>query len=171
MKIGNVCTILAFVMFALGVVSCAKKKPAEERPVTTQPQIIKDTTSIKPEINQSPKRTLQESQLQTIYFDFDRYNLRSDAKANLDANYALLRDFPDVIVKIEGHCDERGTVEYNIALGDRRARETRDYLISLGIAPNRLSIISYGKERPAVIGSNEQAWAKNRRCEFRVISQ
>ena len=155
----------------LALASCAKKKtPTEERPVTSQPQVTKDT-STKPDVSEQPKRTLQESQFQTVYFDFDRYNLRPDAKAALDANYALLRDYPDVIVKIEGHCDERGTVEYNLSLGEKRAKAAMDYLSGLGISSSRLSIISYGKERPAVAGNNESAWSKNRRCEFRVISQ
>ena len=169
MKLKYLAPILFLTLLAMA--SCAKKKvPTEERPVTPQPQVIKDT-STKPEVPEQPKRTLQESQFQTVYFDLDRYNLRPDAKAALDADYALLQDFPDVIVKIEGHCDERGTVEYNLSLGEKRAQAAMDYLTGLGIASNRFSIISYGKERPAVMGSNEAAWSKNRRCEFRVISQ
>jgi peptidoglycan-associated lipoprotein len=168
MKLKYLAPILLLALLALA--SCAKKKPIEERPVTPQPQTTKDTTT-KPETPETPKRTLQESQFRTVYFDFDRYNLRPDAKAALDADYALLRDFPDVIVKIEGHCDERGTVEYNLSLGEKRAKAAMDYLSGLGISSSRLSIISYGKERPAVAGNNESAWSKNRRCEFRVISQ
>jgi peptidoglycan-associated lipoprotein len=170
MRLRYAVTSLTVILLALGLASCAKKKPAEERPVTPQPQVTKDTTT-KPETPQPPKRTLQESQFQTVYFDFDRYNLRPDAKANLDADYALLRDYPDVIVKIEGHCDERGTVEYNLSLGQKRAKSAQDYLTGLGIATNRISIVSFGKERPAVVGDNEQAWSKNRRCEFRILSQ
>jgi len=168
MKLKYLAPILLLALLALA--SCAKKKPIEERPVTPQPQTTKDTTT-KPETPETPKHTLQESQFRTVYFDFDRYNLRPDAKAALDADYALLRDFPDVIVKIEGHCDERGTVEYNLSLGEKRAKAAMDYLSGLGISSSRLSIISYGKERPAVAGNNESAWSKNRRCEFRVISQ
>jgi len=168
MKLKYLAPILLLALLALA--SCAKKKPIEERPVTPQPQTTKDTTT-KPETPETPKHTLQESQFRTVYFDFDRYNLRPDAKAALDADYALLRDFPDVIVKIEGHCDERGTVEYNLSLGEKRAKAAMDYLSGLGISSSRLSIISYGKERPAVAGSGESAWSKNRRCEFRVISQ
>ena len=168
MKLKYLAPILLLALLALA--SCAKKKPIEERPVTPQPQTTKDTTT-KPETPETPKRTLQESQFRTVYFDFDRYNLRPDAKAALDADYALLRDFPDVTVKIEGHCDERGTVEYNLSLGEKRAKAAMDYLSGLGISSSRLSIISYGKERPAVAGNNESAWSKNRRCEFRVISQ
>ena len=163
MKFKSPSLFLLMAALTIAVVSCAKKKPAEERPVTPQPQVTKDTTT-KPETPQTSKRTLQESQFQTVYFDFDRYNLRPDAKAALDADYALLRDFPDAIVKIEGHCDERGTVEYNLSLGEKRAQSAMNYLMGLGIASNRLSIISYGKERPTVAGSSESAWSKNRRC-------
>jgi len=114
---------------------------------------------------------LQVSQFQTVYFDFDKYNLRADAKASLDANFALLQEFPDAIIKVEGHCDERGTVEYNISLGEKRARAVMDYLVGKGIAAARLSIISYGKERPVDPGHNEAAWSKNRRAEFSIVSQ
>ncbi|MBU8934804.1 MAG: peptidoglycan-associated lipoprotein Pal, partial [candidate division Zixibacteria bacterium] len=118
-----------------------------------------------------PPATIEESQFVTVYFDFDKFNLHSEAKAALDANYNLLMEFPSAIAKIEGHCDERGTVEYNLSLGEKRAKAAKDYLVGLGIAPARLSFISYGKERPANPGSNEAAWDKNRRCEFRVVSQ
>ncbi|MCX6833598.1 MAG: peptidoglycan-associated lipoprotein Pal [candidate division Zixibacteria bacterium] len=120
---------------------------------------------------EEPKPVLQENQFQTVYFDFDKYTLRADAKASLDANFALLKEFPDAIVKVEGHCDERGTVEYNLSLGEKRARAVMDYLVGKGIAPAQLSIISYGKERPVDPGHNEAAWGKNRRAEFKVISQ
>ncbi|RME26383.1 MAG: peptidoglycan-associated lipoprotein Pal, partial [Candidatus Zixiibacteriota bacterium] len=118
-----------------------------------------------------PPPTLKESQLKTCYFDFDKYNLRPDAREALDFNAKLLKEFPDVMIQIEGHCDERGTVEYNLALGEKRARAAMEYLISQGIDAKRISIISYGKERPVDPGHNEAAWAKNRRCEFRIISQ
>ena len=117
------------------------------------------------------KTRLRLCRFQTINFDFDKFNLRSDARSSLDFNYNLLREFTDVIVKIEGHCDERGTVEYNLSLGEKRAKAAQDYLVGLGIDANRISIISYGKERPIDSGSNEDAWAKNRRCEFRIVSQ
>ncbi len=107
----------------------------------------------------------------TVHFYFDKYNLRDDARTSLDNNFNLLTEFSDVIVKIEGHCDERGTVEYNLSLGEKRAKATMDYLIGLGVPENRLSIISFGKERPVDNASNEKAWAKNRRCEFRIVSQ
>jgi peptidoglycan-associated lipoprotein len=151
--------------------SCGKKPlPPTEQPNTT----ITDNKppAEKPPDNPPPvKPPLAESQLATVYFDFDQFNLRSDARSSLDANFRLLQEYPAAIVKIEGHCDERGTVEYNLALGEKRARAAMDYLVSLGIASNRVSIVSFGKERPASMGSNEEAWARNRRAEFRVISQ
>lgn len=165
--------LIPVIFFALLISSCAKKPPTpvEQPPVIEKP-VVKDTTPpTPPPPPEKPKTTLQESQLQTLYFDFDKYNLRNDAKAALDANFKLLQEFPNVIIKIEGHCDERGTVEYNISLGEKRARSAMDYLVGLGIAANRISIISYGKERPAVEGHNEAAWSKNRRDEFRVVSQ
>ena len=118
-----------------------------------------------------PSEIIQESQFETVYFDFDKSNLRSDSKSGLDANYDLLMQFPDVMVKIEGHCDERGTVEYNLSLGEKRATSCKDYLVGLGVDASRISTISYGKEKPVDSGHSEAAWSKNRRCEFKIISQ
>lgn len=170
-RLGFLAVIGILTVVVIGV-SCGKKKEiAEEVPIDTMPPVPVDTTPVVTEEPPPPPPRLEESQFQTVYFDFDKYNLRIDAKAGLDHNYELLKKFPDAIVKIEGHCDERGTVEYNLSLGEKRAKAAQDYLIGLGIAPNRISIISYGKERPVEPGHNEKAWAKNRRDEFRVISQ
>lgn len=98
-----------------------------------------------------------------VFFDFDKYDIRPDARVRLESQAGWLKKNPDVTVTIEGHCDERGTREYNLALGERRANAVKNYLVALGIDPNRLSTISYGKERPAVEGSNEYAWSQNRR--------
>lgn len=98
-----------------------------------------------------------------VFFDFDKSNLRPEARETLTKQAAWLSKFPGVRVVIEGHCDERGTREYNLALGERRANSVKDYLVALGINPARLKTISYGKERPAAIGHNETAWAQNRR--------
>jgi len=106
-----------------------------------------------------------------VYFDFDKYNLVDSAKQALDHNAMILKDNPNLMIRIEGHCDERGTIEYNLSLGEKRAAAAKKYLTDLGIDPGRLQTISYGKERPAVAGSNEAAWAKNRRDEFKIISQ
>ncbi len=110
------------------------------------------------------------SALKTIYFAYDSEALSDQALAALTADAAWLSAHPDVRVQIEGHCDERGTVEYNLALGERRAASVRDHLARLGITAGRLEIISYGKERPADPGHDEAAWSKNRRAEFRLPS-
>jgi len=109
--------------------------------------------------------------LKDIHFDFDKYDIRRGDEEILKENAALLKKSPKMKIQIEGHCDERGTVEYNLALAERRANHTKKYLISLGIASNRISTISYGKERPLDPGRNEEAWAKNRRAHIVVLSK
>ncbi len=98
-----------------------------------------------------------------VFFDFDKFNLKPDARKVLEKQAAWLKANPAVRITIEGHADERGTREYNLALGERRANSAKDYLISLGTNPGRVKTISYGKERPVAMGSNEAAWAQNRR--------
>ena len=98
-----------------------------------------------------------------VFYDFDSSDIRADAVPTLEAQAAFLRTFPSLTVVVQGHADERGTREYNLALGERRANAHKDYLIGLGVDPARIETISYGKERPAVAGSNESAWAQNRR--------
>ena len=98
-----------------------------------------------------------------VFFGYDSSDLDSDALELLEDQVAWLKQNSDVTVTIEGHCDERGTREYNLALGEKRAQAVKNYLIGLGINPDRVSTISYGKERPAVVGSNDGAWAQNRR--------
>ncbi len=98
-----------------------------------------------------------------VFFDFDQYNLKSSSQATLERQAAWLKTYSGVTLTVEGHCDERGTREYNLALGARRANAVKDYLVSLGVDPSRVTTISYGKERPAELGSNEAAWAANRR--------
>ena len=99
-----------------------------------------------------------------VFYAFDKSNLRAEARETLEKQAAWLKKYPNVTVTIEGHADERGTREYNLALGERRANSARDYLIALGVDPNRIDTISYGEERPAVLGSNEWAWSQNRRA-------
>lgn len=98
-----------------------------------------------------------------VFFDFDSYELKPEARSQLERQAAWLTTFPPVTLTVEGHCDERGTREYNLALGERRASAVKNYLVALGIDGNRIQTISYGKERPAVLGSNEEAWSQNRR--------
>lgn len=111
----------------------------------------------------------QQGLLETVYFDYDSFLLAPAGRDALSRNAQLLLRKHAGAVRIEGHCDERGSDEYNLALGEKRAQAARNYLVTLGVPAQRLSVISYGKERPAVQGSTEEAWAKNRRAEFVLI--
>ncbi|MEE8219716.1 MAG: peptidoglycan-associated lipoprotein Pal [bacterium] len=106
--------------------------------------------------------------MRKAFFEFDKSRLTSETRATLEENAAWLRAHPDIKVQIEGHCDERGTVEYNLGLGERRATSVRNYLVSLGVTSDRLFTISYGEEQPVAMGHNEQAWRQNRRTEFKI---
>jgi peptidoglycan-associated lipoprotein len=109
--------------------------------------------------------------LQDIFFDFDKSSIREDQKAAMDKNVAWLKANPPVRITIEGHADERGTSEYNLGLGDRRARATKDYLVAAGVGATRIATITYGEERPFVLGHDEGAWRWNRRAHFAITSQ
>lgn len=104
--------------------------------------------------------------LQNVYFDFDKYNIKADAEGTLKSNGDWLQKSKKSSVVIEGHCDERGTAEYNIALGDRRAKSAKTYITNLGVATDRMSTISYGEEKPVAACNNESCWGQNRRAEF-----
>lgn len=124
---------------------------------------------------EAPKKSISErlaSEVSDIYFDYDRSDIREDARAtltrNADALRSILQDFPQAVINIEGHCDERGSAEYNLGLGDRRAAATKDFLVQLGVPGDRLKTISYGKERPQCTESNEECWQRNRRAHFSV---
>jgi len=155
-------------------VGCAKKKapepttpppaPTNQNPVPT-PAPAPDTTSQAP-----TPATVSEADFQPVFFDLDQSTLNERGRVALDADAKVLRDNPTAHVVIEGHCDERGTVEYNQALGERRAAAARDYLIAAGIAADRLEVISYGKERPFSEAHDESGWSQNRRAQFRVRS-
>jgi peptidoglycan-associated lipoprotein len=108
------------------------------------------------------------AELQDIYFEFDRYEIRPDAARRLQAHAAWLKARPGDLLLIEGHCDERGTEEYNLALGEHRAESTKNYLIAQGIAPARIAIVSYGELLPACQLRDESCWAQNRRAHFLV---
>jgi peptidoglycan-associated lipoprotein len=135
---------------------------AAQPPATAAPQ--SPGTTARP----SPKEFTAIPELKPIYFDFDKYDIRpSDAKV-LDANATWLKSNGEQLVLIEGHCDERGTNEYNLALGERRAKSTMNYLVSQGVQASRITIISYGEERPVCTQHNEECWSKNRRAQFLV---
>ena len=112
----------------------------------------------------------QGSPLKDIFFDFDKSNIKDDAKPSLSEDIQWLKTNSAALITIEGHCDERGTAEYNLGLGERRAKAARDYLVAAGIDAKRMKMISYGKERPFVLGHDEAAWRWNRRAHF-VVSE
>ena len=126
------------------------------------------TTPGRPGAAPSPREFTAIATLQDIHFDFDKYDIRpGDAKV-LDENAKWMKSNPNSLILIEGHCDERGTNEYNLALGERRAKSTMNYLVSQGVRANRITLISYGEERPQCTEKTEACWTKNRRAHFLV---
>jgi peptidoglycan-associated lipoprotein len=167
---------------ALGT-GCAKKKVASEPVEETKKESAmeaekkqKDMTAEEKALTEAERKAMQKAQQakqtlisEKIYFDFDKYNLKPQYKEVLKEKAEILKNYPGWNMLIEGHCDERGTEEYNLALGERRARAAYEFLVILGVDSSRMKIVSFGEEKPAVKGHNEEAWAKNRRCEFRVF--
>jgi peptidoglycan-associated lipoprotein len=148
-------------------VSCQKKVvDATPEPMAEEKEEVKEEVVVKEEVAvyKTPDMVMQED----IYFDFDKSTLTPTAQDNLLQKAEWLRENPDATVTIEGNCDDRGTNEYNLALGDRRAESAKAFLVDLGIDPSRLTTISYGEERPVDPRQNEEAWAKNRRDHFVV---
>ena len=140
----------------------AKKQVAEARAETVAaPPVVQEV---------APPPTVEKPAvlLESIYFDFDKSNLKSDATASLHRNAEWISKNPTAKIRIEGNCDERGTTEYNVALGERRANSAKQYLLKLGVSADRLTTVSYGKEKPLDLGHDEAAWAKNRRDDFKV---
>ena len=119
----------------------------------------------------TPRPSLDElftKEVRDAFFDYDKASIRDDARSALSATAEFLRSYPSVAIVIEGHCDERGSTEYNVALGDRRSDAARDFLVSQGVASNRIQTVSYGKERPFCAQENESCWQENRRAHFRM---
>lgn len=142
------------------------------RPAPTPPP--PDTAAVAPAPEPTIDRGLARETtpgLQRIHFDFDQSLIRTDMRAVMQRNYDYLLSNPGVRIRIEGHCDERGTVEYNLALGERRAKSAFQYLMDLGVDPNRMTVVSYGEEVPLDPRHNEEAWALNRRAEFVEIQR
>jgi len=175
--------VLSLVLFA----PACKKKTAETEPVAPQPapvevapepapvEVTEETfEEAEPEVVAVPLKTIaelnQEGVLSTVYFEFDQYDLSDSTRAVLQANAQWLQGNPEYRIVVEGHCDERGTIEYNLALGEKRARAVVDYLADLGLGASRVRMITYGEERPEDPTSSEAAWSKNRRAAF-VIEQ
>lgn len=178
-------------MFCLGLMmtGCPKKTVVKEEPSVKEEASVKpgaeQTKGMKPgeEAKEFEKSVVAKKEpgiegevfesklLKDIHFDFDKYNIHPGDEGVLNENAALLKKYPKVKVQVEGDCDERGTIEYNLALGERRANATKKYLVSLGVSADRISTISYGKERPLDPGHDEEAWAKNRRAHTIILSK
>jgi len=140
--------------------------PTEVATATTGGEIPPVKSAEQPKFVE-PARDVQHI-FQPVYFDFDRYEIKTSEQGKLKTLAEYLKQNSDVSILIEGHCDERGTDEYNLVLGEKRALSTRNFLVGLGISPKRLYTISYGEAQPADPGHNEEAWAKNRRAEFKI---
>jgi len=154
---------------ALSVAGCAKKKVEELPPPPPQaaPPPVPEAPPPPPPSGPTPGSRadfMQQAGSDTIHFETDSYSISADEQATLSKQAAWLAKYPNVTATIEGHCDERGTREYNLALGDRRANAAKNFLVNAGVAASRLSVISYGKERPVATGSDEASWAQNRRA-------
>lgn len=149
------------------VIEQPKVEKVEKPPVVKEPELTEEEIFMAKSLEEINK----EAPLNMIHFDYDRYFIRDDAKPVLEENANWLNKFKSVKLLIEGHCDERGTEEYNLALGEKRAKSTFDYLVSLGILQDRIEIISYGKSQPLDPGHNEIAWQKNRRAQFMIIAK
>lgn len=180
--------VLVLFVIALGL--ACKSTPKAEAPVSQPPAFeskpqpaekVDETAGFKEaapkdeSVSESPSSLAEklntQGVLRSVFFDFDAYDLRAEGTKTLADNAARMKEYAQFKVRVEGHCDERGTVEYNLALGEKRARASRDYLTSIGVPASRLSIISFGKERPADPGHSESAWAKNRRAEFVFLAK
>jgi len=171
--------LLAMLTLMTLVCACSTKTTPEPAMTTPPPAAVATT-----DLSQQPEALGVGSQpvqsgpvadhqavagLERIHFAYNQFTLDEPARVTLEQNAVFLRNNPTLKVAIEGHCDERGSDEFNLALGERRAVAARNYLVSLGIAADRMSIISYGEEQPLVAASNEEAWAKNRRAEFKAV--
>ena len=164
--------ILGVVVIFATIAGCGGKKQT-----TPQQQVQKAPESQTPQAQPRQAPSRDESQtvpsdlkFATVYFDYDEANIRTDQRGNMRSNAELLQKYPSVKVLVEGHCDERGSDEYNMALGQRRADTAKQYLIEYGVTGSRINTVSYGESRPVDRGRNESSWAKNRRTEFVVMS-
>ncbi len=159
--------LLVTVALAAATTGCAKKHPAELPPVAGPAPQDQTGTSTRPGSRADFERSVLSN---TIHFALDRYDIDPQSQRILDSQVQWLRQWPNVPISLEGHCDERGTREYNLALGDRRANAAKNYLVARGVNPGRISTISYGKERPLALGSDEASWAQNRRAVTIVLN-
>jgi len=145
------------------------KEKKVEMPIVKKGEVPPEKLPPEKEVKK-PEEKLAEI-FKNIYFDFDKYDLKADAIKTLKKIGDYLRNHSDVKILIEGHCDERGTREYNLVLGEQRSLSARNFLVNYGISPKRLYTVSYGEDKPADPRHCEEAWAKNRRCEFKIVSE
>lgn len=158
--------LLAALLLALGCASRKQVSTSQVEPPPPPPTTQENTTPPPPPPStQTNDEPATRSTLADAFFDFDEASLRADAKTALENNAKWMEKNSGNVI-VEGHCDERGSVEYNLALGEKRAKAAKEYLVSYGIAANRLTTISYGKERPFDPGHDENAWSQNRRAHF-----
>ena len=185
-------SVVVLLAVTLTVTACAKKKPPvpaqmpapapstqqTPAPIPAPPQRVADDLPVPAQplgedsiTNRSLDDLNRDSPLKPAFFVLDSADLHDAARAVVNANADMLRKYPSWVITIEGHCDERGTAEYNLALGERRAVAVKTYLVSLGIAPDRLRTVSYGKEFPFDPGHTDESWQKNRRAQFVITSK
>lgn len=160
---------VAAVTLGLGACASKPKQLPPEPGTTTTTQTTPQTTQPTGPVPGSQADFVASVISDTVNFDTDRYNIDASDQGILQSQASWLARYPAKSITIEGHCDERGTREYNLALGERRANAAKNFLASLGVAPGRMSVVSYGKERPEALGSDEQSWAQNRRAVTMVI--
>ena len=158
--------VLGIAILSVAVVGCASRSPEPEPEPEPSRGGFGQEGETEPVRRATPAPGAATAEFETIYFEFDVSTLRPDAKATLRASAEGLKQHPDTRVEVQGNCDNRGSNEYNLALGSRRAESARRYLRDLGINASRITTVSFGEERPAVRGNNEVAWAKNRRDDF-----
>ncbi len=191
--------LLILPIMALNFTSCAKKTVTAEKPAISSEEKAKQEAERRKREEEARKKAAEAARKkaaaeakrkaqeearakaaayaeraiflnQHVHFDFDKYNIKPNAAIILKAKADYMKKHPKIVVEIQGHCDERGTFDYNLALGDRRAKAAAKYLMSLGISKDRIETISYGEERPLNPAHNEEAWAENRRAQFVIIS-
>lgn len=143
----------------------------EERPVVEPETETVPSVEVSEELPEDLELLNARGYLEDVFFDTDRYDLKPEARESLARNASWLQQYDSIQILIEGHCDERNTREYNLALGERRARAVQEYLVLLGIPAQRIQIISYGEERPFALGNSESAWQLNRRAHFVIVAR
>ena len=165
---------IALLASATALAACAKKAPETLPPPPQERTTVVQTTPqpqpTGPMVGTQAHFAAAVGSSTTIYFDTDRYNVDSQDAAALQAQAQYFARYPQITFTIEGHADERGTREYNIALGEKRANAAKNFLVSLGVDPGRIAVVSYGKERPVALGSDESSWAQNRRAASVIIN-